>query len=375
MGAQTSTSDLCCLNIQKSLEMVSSEDPGSISENFGFINALKSGANTRGKQPIITREQLPGKGKPVTGAGSRPRLEIKYLKPVRVTAATTVPGLCADHTDSVDPYAYMDIDVDNAASRAVDIPEDDFDALCESPNERIGTEIELMARDILRAMNTQLITQAYATMGNYADGATASTGVTARTINMLNGGGYANPAAFGAVKSQFRKMYAEAPPIISGGDILSTFMDTRIVGGLGANAVGASTNPNAVLHGASVFPDFDVDSVIQGVESDSNSHVIGWTPGNLSLIEWYRYTGYREKLGREDYTKTTIEALGHTFDFQLKYDECTEMWKLVLAKHYDLFHIPDEAYTGGAAVWPWNRRLHWIAGCGDWACAQYSLGA
>jgi len=375
MGAQASTSDLCCLNIQKSLEMVSSEDPGRISEDFGFLQALKSTANTRGLEPIVTRAQLPGKGSPQSGAGARPRVELKYLRPVRNTAATTKPGLCADHTDSVDPYEYLDIDLDHTVALARDIIEDDFDDLCETPNERIGLEIELMARDLLRATNVQLITSAYATLGNYADGTTASTGGTARTLNILNPAGYANPAAFGAVKSQFRKMYAtDRSPIVVGGDILSTFMDTRVVGGLGSNAVSASDNPAAALHGATVFTDFDVDTTVQGIETDTNSHMIAWTPGNFSLLEWFRYTGYREKFNNPNYTKTTIEALGHTFDFQIKYDECNEVWKLVLSKHYDLFHIPDVAYTGGAAVWPWNRRLHWIAGCGEWDCASYAIG-
>ena len=347
--------------------------PDAIQESFGFLNALISPQNTKGFEQIPVNN-FPGKGALETGVGaaSRPRLEVRYIKPERQVVASARLGLCGVQAQRPDPYGYMDVTVEEDRALGGLFSKADFDELCETPSERLAISVRHTALDIMRAMNDELIAQAYALVGNYAD-ATSSAGLTAKEIPLINGAGHVNPAAMAAVKSQFRRQHTETLPIAVGGDILGIWFDTRQMGGLGANAIGASASPTAITGGVTSFVDFQVDSVIQGIETDTDSHLLAWIPGGYQLLEWFEYVGYKEELGKADYTETTITIDGITFDFSLKYDECAHAWTYELAKQFDLFAIPDAAYTQGAAVWDFNRRLHWKLTCGDFACADYAI--
>lgn len=377
MAVQLSPSDLCCLNLQQALDGIAGEnDPAGIREELGFIDALRSPGNTRGLIEIADKA-FPAKSNPQTGQGSRPRVEIKYLKPVNQSGSvnTARAGLCGDQDNSADPYDYMDFTIANTRAWGKDFSKDDFNALCEAPNERLAVEVKHVAWDILRAMNTQCITQAHALMGNYVNAAfDPSIGATAKTVNLLNPDGYVNPAAMTAVSSQFRKMHTNTPPIVVGGEILNIWRDTRLMAGIGSNARGANQNPGAVRAGIDAFIDYNVDTVVQGIETDTDSHGLSWTPGALRLLERYEYVDYKQEIGKEDYTETTINIEGWTFDFSLNYDKCTHTWQFELSKMFDLWAIPDAAYTQGASnIWRFNRRLHWKFGCGAFVCADYGL--
>lgn len=375
MAVAASSPEKCCLHLQQSLDTIAGEnDPGSIRESFGFIEALKSARNTRGFT-AVEANAFPGKAKPQAGGGAanRPRLEIEYLKPVARTAATSKLGLCGDQAASTDPYGYLDVTVDNTAALGGDFSKNDFDELCHGPSERLAIDVRNTAHDILRAINIQMITEAYAVVGNYVDGDDSGAALTQKAIPLINGAGHVNPAAMAAVKSQFRRMHTQTPPIVVGGDILGIWTDTRVMGGLGANAIAASEDPRAIVAGADVYLDYDVDPTIQALESDSVSRMIAWTPGVWQMLEWYDYVGYKAEIGKEDYIETTIEIDGYTFDWSLNYDKCTHQWSYELSKSYDLFYIPDVAFAGDSTVWDWNRRLVFQVSCGDFACANYHL--
>lgn len=373
MPVQLSPTNRCCLNIQRSLDAIAGENaPASIRESFGFMDALLSPVNTVGFEQVPTDTAFPGKRQPQTGGGAAnvPRIEIKYLTPVRRTAATSASDLCDPQTARGEPYDYMDVTVTQTRALGGSFTKDDFNALCETPSERLAIEIARCALDIQRAVNDQLITLAYGVVGNYADG-TASSGGTAKSLPVVNGAGHANPAAMAAVRSQFRRQHTSTPPIVVGGDILNIWFDTADMAGLGANALQA--RPGAFVGNVETFVDFQVDTVVQGIESDTNSHVISWIPGAYQMLDWYKYVGYWEELDKEDYSETTIVVDGMRFDFILNYDKCTHAWNWELSKNFDLFYIPDAAYTQGADVWTFNRRLHWLATCGDFSCAAYAL--
>ena len=104
------------------------------------------------------------------------------------------------------------------------------------------------------------------------------------------------------------------------------------------------------------------------LEGDTDSHSLSWIPGAFQMLEWYKYVGYNEELGKEDYTETTMTIDGITYDWSLYYDKCDHVWKYELSKNYDLWAIPDAAYE---PCWDFNMRLHFVLACGDWTCNQY----
>jgi hypothetical protein len=210
-------------------------------------------------------------------------------------------------------------------------------------------------------------------MGNYVDGTDSGAALSQKSIPLINAAGHVNPAAMAAVKSQFRRMHTSTPPIVVGGDILGIWFDTRMMGGLGANAIAADQSPATVVGGADIYMDYQLDPVIQTLEADALSRVLAWTPGVVQMLEWYEYVGYKQEVGKEDYIETTIEIDGYTFDWSLYYDKCTHQWSYELSKVYDLFYVPDVAFDGGTTVYDWNRRLAFKAECGDFACANYHL--
>lgn len=339
--------------------------PDNITEQMGMTGALISPQNTTGFEAIEVN-MFPGKGRPQ--ANSKPKIEIEYESPACDEANTTMSGLCDDQPVDGDTLGYLEVTVDEVSSLGGQFDKEAFERICEQPDERLAKQIRKKARDVVRKMNKTLIAKAYSVMGLYPSDGASSVGGTAKSINILNADGFINPAGMAVVKSQFRRMHTDRLPIVVGGDILATWEDTRVMGGLGANAVGAQTGVQQ--GGVSLFLDYHLDPVIQGLETDTDSHLLSWVPGTLRLLEWAKYKGPWEELGKEDYTETTLNIDGIAFDYSLYYDNCDHVWKYVVSKTYDLFWIPDAVYQ---PCWTFNHKLHFKAACGTWDCNAYQL--
>lgn len=367
MGANIGTTAKCCLNLQQALDSISRQlTPDQLMEGLGMIDALNSSLNRSGFEAV--QSDTSPKGRP--GAGTQPTIEIEYEKPECNAVQDTKEGLCwrtsdpTKYPERTDSRGYLSITVDELKSTGGWFRKDEFSELCEIPSERLANRIRKEARDLKRAINTRLIELAYAYCGAYTNG-DPSIGATTKSLNILNGAGHINPAAMAVVKSEYRKMHVAGPPIVVGGDILATWNDTRVVGGLGANAIGASQNSQ--LLGINLFLDYQIDAVIAGLEADTASHAISFMPGTFQILEWYDYVGYRSE-AKPDYAETTIVVDGITYDWSLRYDECEKAWSYEISKNFDLFAIPDEAYQ---PCWDFNHRLHWELACGDFDCTQY----
>lgn len=367
MAVQLSATDRCCLQIQLSLDNLMRDlAPNAITERMGFLAALVSEENTSGFDAIGV-DMFPGKRRPLPG--ELPKIEVEYDLPQCNDANQgDYPGLCDDQDVDAEKKGWLEVTVEECSSLGGQFDKAAFEQICESPNERLAKEIRSKARDVIRKMDKVLIEKAYSIMGLYAD-ATSSIGATAKSVPILAADGFINPGGMAVVKSEFRNMHTDRLPLLVGGDILATWEDTRRMSGLGANAIGAE--PNTQSAGIDMWLDYHLDPVIRGLESDTASHALSWVPGSIRLVEWYKYTGAWEELGKEDYTETTIVIDGMTFDYHLFYDKCDHVWKYVIGKCYDLFYVPDQAFQ---PCWDFNHRLHWEFGCGAWDCNAYNIG-
>lgn len=363
MAANVSTSALCCLNLQQSLDAISGAlAPANIMIQPDFLTAVMSPANTTGFEKV---EVIKGKGLPQTGVNARPRVQIEYEKPQCEVPTSTILGLCGDQAAAGDSKGYLDITIDGKLALGGKFSKTDFDALCETPQERLAKRVTKTARNIQRQMSAALATNFYNGVGNYSNGQDSATNT--KTIPLLNGAGYANPAAFSLVRSEFRKMYASGSPIVVGGDILSLRKDTQMVAGIGANGVGAVVGSQD--SGINTFVDFDIDPTINTAAGTSGlSYGLSWAPGAVQLLEWFRNEGEFETLDRDDYTETTIVVDGIKYDFTLNYDKCTHTWDYELSKYFDLFKMPDAVLSD---CFDFNYCLAWQFTCGDFDCTDY----
>lgn len=365
MGLVNSTATNCCINLQIALESLTPNNltPSEIRKSKGFLGALLSTRNRSGFQQATVTSNFPGKGIPT--AGLLPKVEVRYKKPNCSTTSTTVNGLCAVGAATPDPYGYLEPEVTKVRSVSGSLTKEQFNRICETPDERLATDLAHAAEAIENAMNQDLILMQAAQLGKYSSGVDSST--TPSTVNILNGAGYANPAALAVVSSEFRKMHTSERPILIGGDLLSTYQEVRQTGGLGANAIGA--NPNA--GGYDIFTDFEVDVQMQALLGDTDSHMMALLPGASQLLEWYKYVGVHEELGKDDYVQTTIDINGVTYDYTLNFEKCDGgVWNWELSKRFDLWCIPDAAY---APCYDFNGKLGFKLGCGDFSCASYMV--
>lgn len=362
MALQNTTPTYCCLVLQQQLEnIMGSKAPGNIVQETGFLNALISPQNTTGFESVESNA-FPGKGMPASGQ-ARPQLEVRYLKPMCETTTNTVLGLCGTQANSTDPYGYKRVEFrSDPIVAGVRVTQADFDRICEGRDERITEVIRRKALGIRYEAERQLITRFYAQAGNYPGGANSATSpITLPIMGVTDGGQpYANAASLMAIKSAYRRMHTQDAPIVVGDDALARHFDLRSMAGLGSNALFA--NPldyGGITPVISLFLDDAVNTA-----GGTGNHALSFLPGSVQLLTWNAYTGDREILGKEDYTKTTINIDGITYDYTINYDKCDDVWDIELSLNWELLNLTDET----SPCYDFNYLLHWDLNCGPTDC-------
>jgi hypothetical protein len=346
------------LTIQQSLDN-NPQAPTNIKEHTGVLDALRSPRNRNAFEQIVVQpSQFAGKAIPAQG--NLPKVEVVFEAPNCDTDGRVVDGCagdpCADKPVVQDIKQYRGIDITRGKLINGQFAKEDLAQLCETPSERLATYIRRDAELLKRAINADLIDAMEPLFGNYSDGASSAT--TPKTLNIINPDGHVNRAVWALLMSEFRKQYWSGDVMHVGGDLLNVFMDVARKGGIGAQGIGADAVTDDMMH----FDDFELDTHY----GDALSHLWTWAAGQFQFLEAYKYIGYCEEFF-EDFTKTTIEIDGITYDYSLYYDKCNSLWKYELSLCYDLFCI-DDWYT---PCYDFNRKLHWVIGCGETDCTQF----
>jgi hypothetical protein len=346
-----------CLHAQVMLDKRLAALPSGRVEPTGMLDALKSAANKAGFEQV-TMTASNSKRRPQADQ-TPPTVEVKIRKPSCETVATTAATLCGEGDPLPDPYVYLEPAVDKVVSLTRTIDKHDFDNLCADPQEYRAVFLEDAAQDLLKKANEVMVQEAYAALGDYADGVLSTT--TPKVIPIISATGVFNSAAFARIASEFRRQGFRGRPIFVGGEKLALAQDVRIMGGTGTSL---NLDPNAAL--ASIIPyyDYDIDALVNTLQTETdNSYAMTWTPGSMQFLEWYRNTGIFQDFA-PDRAETTLTIGGFTFDFFMHYEPCDKIWTYSLQKHYGLFPIPDEFFTCNVG----NGRVLWELGCGDSDC-------
>lgn len=368
MAVTTTTTARCCANIQISLNETADFAPDRDNYSLGMIEALNSPANRDGFEVKRAVRQFDGISK-LDGSDDAV-LEVKYELPDCVAASAAEIDICGTLTSVGDTRGYLDVKVEQIAARGGTFTMDEFDAICDTPNARLGRMIRKFARSIKKEMDTKLIASAVTYLSNYSDGTDSAdvVGAATKLLNIVNSGGYVNAGEWTKLRSEYRKLFATQDAIIVGGDILAQYNDIAATGGRGANAIGASGNAGIQNP---YFVDFNLDGVVESAIAASGANdgfAISWYAGGLQLLELMENVGYKEYFYPQS-TRTTINVDGMLFDWRLIFEECPNpVWKFVMSKRYDLFAIPESVYTCAPTT---NGVLLWKLGCGDATCPSF----
>lgn len=364
MALANTTPARCCIIVQQELEnIMGSTAPGSIMEPTGMLNALLSPLNTNGFEAVAV-DAFPGKGLPSNGV--KPKVEIRYKKPVCGDADETAPDVCTEGDNAEDPWGYQEFNIpaSNVLSKSFTVSQSQFDAICEGRDMTIAEHTRDIMKILRNSLEKKMISILHARAGNYVEGINSLTDPkTLLLYGVVDGQPYANPAAFLEVKSQYRRMYSDLAPIVVGGDALARYFDMRNMAGLGQQATFADPNN---MGGLAPFTSLMMDSVLNP-ENEADNHLLSWLPGTAQLVTWNLNRGEREFLNHPNTVRTTMEYQGLTYDYTMHFDDCTLQWTITASIYYDLFSLP-VALQG--SCYNWNYILSWLADCGDSTCAN-----
>lgn len=369
MATSVGSTARCCANLQQALDEAVDFAPNATRLKLGVMEALMSPNNRDGVQVAQMVSQL---GTGVADGATACKIEIEFELPDCVAATASEIDICGAVASIGDTRGYLQQEVTRYAGRAGTWTLDEFDCICESPDERLAKTMMKLARSINKAIEIDAVTQIATYLSNYADGtdSTDVAGGNTRTLNILNSAGHVNASEWSKLRAEYRKQFSMDDPILVGGDILAQYDDVRLAG-LGANAVG-NTNPDQLVND-NRFISYELDSAMDTAlgspaKAAGTSYAISWMPGAIQMLEYLENQGRKEWF-YEQSSRTTITIDGVVYDWYLKFEECGSAgephWKFKLEKRYDFFHIPASVYS---SCFPSNGNLLWLLGCGDATC-------
>lgn len=366
MGINTgATSKYCCISVQQALDnIVGANNPGRIVvETNGFTKALYSPLNMNGFEMVQTASR---RGKALPDTGNR-TVEIAYTPRVCAAVAETVPNVCDTGTLYADDFKYATVSVDEVRSTTLRISKEQYRQLCEDPGDAQMRAITNRINDLKKAYNEAMIAKYITVLGNYytvPGGVPVDSGANPKTLLLFNAAMQTNALAMMPVQSDYKRSGWSGSPIVVGGQLLENWAYAAKV--FAGNQDGFDLNKAGI-------PGFFADFAIDPIFNDGDQHIFTWVPGFVQPLEWYQFPegSVYEEL-KPDYQETTLDFGGFKVDFTVRYDECTHMWNLTFAKHFDLFAIPNDSI---AATCDQDSTgiLQWLADCGDLDCNYAKL--
>ena len=366
MATIVGTTARCCANLQQALDESVSFAPNATRTKNGTLEALRSPGN---KEGVRTAQMVSALGTGVADGVTACKIEIEFELPDCVLATTSEIDICGTPVSIGDTRGYLAQEIKLYSGRAGTWTLDEFDCICESPDERMAKTILKLARSIDTQMENVAVTQIATFLSNYANGddSTDVAGGKTRVLNII-AKDHVNAAEWSKFRSEYRKQFSMDQPILVGGDVLSIYDDIRMAG-LGQEALGA-TGSDKLAASANKFVSFEIDSAMATALGSpalpaNTSYAVSWVPGAIQILEYMENQGRKEWF-YEKSTRTVIEVGGVEYDWYLMFDECPNpVWKFKLEKRFDFFHIPASVY---ASCFPSNGNLLWLLGCGDATC-------
>ena len=343
-----------CLKCIESLEAHPTA-PSKIVRDTGALDKLMESQN---RDPWNILEcSFPGKDVPTDGL--YPKIVLEYDAPQcdePAVACDLTDTVCTDGrtTDRIDNY--LEMIIEDCVHDKITITVDEFDQLCESPNERWAQELQRMHTKMKRQKEFKVIERLYNLLSDYPSG-NASTGATTGAIPIVTSDGRINNSGFAKIMATYRNAFYSGPLQYIGGAVMQSYFDINMLKS-GANAERMDSALNVPFAYSS-----QIDPVFQNLEGDTDSHFITFPTGHVSVIDVNENTGYR-RFNMDQYFADTLTIDGTEYDYWVRFTECpSPQWTIMLRNRFCVPMIPDSAYCVAGLLY------HWEAICGDWDCS------
>jgi hypothetical protein len=317
-------------------------DPSNYGKMTGTLNWLFSSQNPRTISTIMNQASNDGKYKPV---------QITYL-PKKGTAdvMTAATGLNCDKTatrreltQTYNPtlFAGDKFTISESIVR---------EGTLQQISQRLGVELRDSMRNIREQINTGLYSAAAGVIGSNPAANTGKGGYT--NINLLNTDTTVSADAFDDLKIHQEDNYMSGDMGLIGLGKARKYFNRLAVGS--ASDGGVDINSVFEQYGMVLFKDSDTTNVLGTAD-----RILAMYPG---LAQFYSYNFYSNSEAAHsvagDIIKTTITDPIYPqikYDYKLKYDDgCLTgngrqgAWVGTLTLDYDLFTVPEEAFTSGS---------------------------
>ena len=320
------TNDNFCLTVMQDLADVAGTngDPLKNRQKTGLLDGLLSQRNTAGVD--INRNFDKGDGK-------NNKVIVKYLKPDSSTEVSeTITNLC-DVSGASTSYNYDEVALTLEAQSPVKaLTESEMRELCEEGSDfrlkLIGTSINALDKKI----NQMLIEPFYAGAGGILNG----NGNVGQSYDLLYRDGMVqlNPEGFVLMMRDLMDTGMEGMPIIVGGGNLDMAMKLQQIAC--CNAFGADPSQMADML---YYYDNDILTILSE-PSDENAFFV-FAPGAAQFVDRAQNVGQFRKINDLFIHDTIVSPVtGLTYDFNLKYDDCTALYKWKISKKFDLWQLP-----------------------------------
>lgn len=356
---KNATPQFPCLVAQVAINEAFIEHPGSLPASVGAYDALTAQTNRTGF--VQTQSDL---------VSSQPTAESNRKVQVRYIPTDCDPEFEFDTCDldsaPTPTYKTAELTANLSYGWGFDLSESEYRDSCDGGQQgQYGAMILSKYENAKRQFNNKITTALAALPGNYpTDGSDSLT--SPKSIPVVTANGVYNPAGFGLIKSIFDAGNMRVDPILVGGTGITDMALNSLRYAIGNTSTGVGQN-------GSFLPNYFRDDTLNAQFGDGVTHLIGWRPGFVQLLEWYENVGeYRiteeQLVNGERRAKTQKDTIvtpdGIRWDFFYAYD--CGVHKYRFRKYFGVSPIPDDAF--GSSCQDFNGILHFIASCGDLDC-------
>lgn len=338
-----------CLKLEGSIAN-NPTNPVALRQKTGMLGRLMAPENRNAWDFEII---APGKNRPGTGSV---KAYAEYLKPYTTGTSYGEASLtvCSSSPATTSNYKNLELSIDKVAGRPFTIGPDEFVDICEDPDNRRSETIDRFHYQIIRDINKEAITAYYSLADDYPVAGASPLGAGLKNVNLIDEDGHIRPVGYSKIIQTFRQANYDGGINLVGDVLLSGYMDAVKLAGRAQDRGDALTEAFRYLQ-ADVATDMDLDSTFNDLDGTwaTNSFVIAFPHGSMTIVFWNEFTGKKEII-MEDYLQTTINYEGIPYDLQMKFEPCNgnnyPEWNTVMKTHYAFAYIPAAEYQGGKGL-------------------------
>lgn len=318
-----------CATLQQDLADVAGSNYRAMSRKpTGFFDSLVSAENRSTFSQELGVD--PGNGKPK-------QVIIRYLQPgIDSEVQTAAQNICTEAGEQVTETRTVKEVTRYRQTPVLTFTAENLRKFCDAAPEYRAKVLSSRISALTRSINKDLVALANAAAGIHKGG-----DATATDLQLITNEASGRKSADFTGQMELLEEMADVGvdnPFVVGSGLLSQY--TRLQGIGCCNQWGQ--NIGETEGDFRFYRDPDLAGVIGAAEN-----FLAFAPGACQLLTFNESKGDFAMV-HDHFARTTMvdPVTGIEFDFQMKYDDCANVWKLMLSLHYDLFTLPADMFKG-----------------------------